>query len=46
MMEVAYKINEKFVSNYEKERECGCSGAILIFLTAVFTIGNITWTVY
>jgi hypothetical protein len=46
MMEVAYKINEKFVSNYESEKGFGCSGAILIFLTVVFTIGNVTWTVY
>lgn len=46
MMVVAYKINEQFVGNYEQEKGFGCSGIILIFLTILFTIGNVTWTVY
>lgn len=45
MLVVAYKINEALVSNYERDRG-GCSGIILIVLTAIFTGISITWLVY
>ena len=48
MLVVAYKINESLVSNYEAENTngVGCSGIIIIVLTALITIGNVTWAVY
>lgn len=48
MLVVAYKINEKLVSNYERENTdgVGCSGVIIIILTGLITVGNITWAVY
>jgi hypothetical protein len=48
MLVVAYKINEALVSNYEAENTngIGCSGIIIIVLTGLITIGNITWAVY
>ena len=48
MLVVAYKINETLVGNYERENTngLGCSGVIIIVLTALITLGNITWAVY
>ena len=47
-MVVAYKINEKLVVNYESENTqgVGCSGIIIIILTLLITIGNITWAIF
>ena len=48
MLVVAYKVNELLVGNYVNESSdgLGCSGVIVIILTAVITIGNITWLVF
>jgi len=48
MLVVAYKINESLVSNYEAENTngVGCSGIIIIVLTVLITVGNITWAVF
>jgi hypothetical protein len=49
MLVVSYKINDTLVGNYESEQangKIGCSGIILIVLTGIITIGNITWCVY
>jgi hypothetical protein len=42
---VAYKINDTLVGNYEREggQGIGCSGAIIIGLTFIFTCGSIVW---
>lgn len=48
MLVVAYKVNEALVGNYESESTSGlgCSGVIVIALTAIITIGNIVWLVF
>lgn len=48
MLVVAYKINETLIGNYEQENTngVGCSGIIIIIITALITIGNVTWIVY
>lgn len=48
MLVVSYKINETLVGNYERENAngLGCSGIIIILLTSLITIGNLTWLVY
>jgi hypothetical protein len=49
MLIVAYKINSGLIANYENEAPAnglGCSGAIIVLITLVFTAGNITWVVY
>jgi hypothetical protein len=48
MLVVAYTINDTLVGNYESENAdgIGCSGAIMIFMTAVITIGNIVFAIY
>jgi hypothetical protein len=48
MLVVAYQLNELLVSNYEAERGegIGVSGAIVIAITAIVTIGNIVWLVF
>ena len=48
MLVVAYTINDTLVGNYEAENAdgIGCSGAIMIFMTAVITIGNIVFAVF
>jgi hypothetical protein len=49
MLIVAYKINERLISNYENENPSngvGCSGIIIILITVLLTSGNLTWTVY
>lgn len=48
MLCVAYSINELLVGNYEKEgaNGVGCSGVIIIVITALITIGNVTWMVF
>ena len=48
MLVVSYKINDTLIGNYESENTngIGCSGIIVIFITALITIGNITWAVY
>ena len=44
---VAYKINETLVKNIEREDNgIGCSGVVIVTLTLVITIGNITWAVF
>ena len=48
MLVVAYKINETLVGNYERENTqgLGCSGLVIIVLTAIITAGNITWAIF
>ncbi|CDW86304.1 membrane protein [Stylonychia lemnae] len=48
MLVVAYKINEVLVGNYERENTSGlgCSGVIIIVLTAIITAGDITWAIF
>jgi hypothetical protein len=48
MLVVAYQLNELLVGNYEVERGegIGVSGAIVIAITAIFTIGNIVWLIF
>lgn len=48
MLVVAYTVNELLVGNFESENTqgLGCSGVIVITITAIFTIGNIVWMVY
>jgi serine incorporator 1/3 len=48
MLCVAYTVNELLVGNYESENTngLGCSGVIIIFITALITIGNLTWIVF
>jgi hypothetical protein len=47
MLCVAYSVNELLVGNYEAENTngLGCSGVIIIFITGLITIGNVTWIV-
>ena len=48
MLIVAYTINDTLVGNYEEENAdgIGCSGAIMLFITGVVTIGNVVFIVY
>jgi hypothetical protein len=48
MLVVAYQLNELLVGNYENERSdgIGVSGAIVIGITGIVTIGNIVWLVF
>jgi Serine incorporator (Serinc) len=48
MLCVAYTLNELLVGNYEHENTngLGCSGIIIIIITALITIGNLTWMVF
>jgi len=48
MLCVAYSVNELLVGNYEKEgtNGVGCSGVIIIAITVLVSIGNITWMAY
>ena len=48
MLVVAYQLNEVLVGNYEHENTdgLGCSGIIVIIITALVTIGNIVWLVF
>ena len=48
MLVVAYKLNELLVGNYESESTdgIGCSGVVVIVLTALFSIGNVVWLVF
>ena len=48
MLIVAYTVNDTLVGNFQAENAdgIGCSGAIMIFMTGVITIGNVVFTVY
>jgi Serine incorporator (Serinc) len=48
MLVVAYTINDTLVGNYSAENVdgLGCNGIIIIFITAVFTIGNVVFAIF
>ena len=48
MLVVAYKVNECLVGNFEAQYTdgIGCSGVIVIIITALFSIGNVVWLIY
>jgi hypothetical protein len=48
MLIVAYTVNDTLVGNFYEENAdgLGCSGIIMIFMTAVISIGNIIFIVY
>ena len=44
MLVVAYKINEVLVGNYERDQS-NCSGIIIVLVTVVLSLVNVTWAI-